>query len=402
MNLKSTTSSISDFFYARPKLKYYLPQALTIFFIVFIFGYFSYNAQVNMDNRGIDLRFLGEESSFDIQFTPFVEYDGTKSYATAYLVGLINTIIVALIGIFFATILGVVIGISRLSPNYLIAKMSEIYIEIFRNVPLLLQLFFWYFAVLRTLPLPKDAVNFYDISFLSIKGLYVPRFIWTNGQLFLTSIIASIIVIFFLLKFFKKEQEQTGKQYPKFLISLTIITVLPFLTFLIGGVSLDFEYPVLKQLSKTIYNFKGGISIIPELMALALALSLYTATFIAENVRAGIEGISRGQKEAAASIGLTPGQTLKLVVMPQALRIIIPPTTNQYLNLTKNSSLAAAIAYPDLVYPDLVLVFAGTALMQTGRAIEIISITMLSYLSLSITISIFMNWYNKKIAIKEK
>ena len=399
MNLKSTTSSISDFFYARPKLKYYLPQALTIFFIVFIFGYFSYNAQVNMDNRGIDfgLRFLGEESSFDIQFTPFVEYDGTKSYATAYLVGLINTIIVASIGIFFATILGVVIGISRLSPNYLIAKMSEIYIEIFRNVPLLLQLFFWYFAVLRTLPLPKDAVNFYDISFLSIKGLYVPRFIWTNGQLFLTSIIASIIIIFFLLKFFKKEQEQTGKQYPKFFISLTIIIVLPLLTFLIGGVSLDFEYPELKQLSKTIFNFQGGISIIPELMALALALSLYTATFIAENVRAGIEGISRGQKEAAASIGLTPGQTLKLVVMPQALRIIIPPTTNQYLNLTKNSSLAAAIAYPDLV-----LVSAGTALMQTGRAIEIISINMLSYLSLSITISIFMNWYNKRMAIKEK
>jgi len=194
-----------------------------------------------------------------------------------------------------------------------------------------------------------------------------------------------------------REQEQTGKQYPKFLISLTIITVLPLLTFLIGGVSLDFEYPELKQLSKTIYNFKGGIAIIPELMALALALSLYTATFIGENVRAGIEGISRGQKEAAASIGLTPGQTLKLVIMPQALRIIIPPTTNQYLNLTKNSSLAAAIAYPDLV-----LVFAGTALMQTGRAIEIISITMLSYLSLSISISIFMNWYNKKIAIKEK
>ncbi|SVB09392.1 uncharacterized protein METZ01_LOCUS162246, partial [marine metagenome] len=210
-------------------------------------------------------------------------------------------------------------------------------------------------------------------------------------------IIASLIVIFFLLKFFKKEQEQTGKQYPKFFISLAIIIVLPLLTFLIGGVSLDFEYPELKQLSKTIFNFQGGISIIPELMALALALSLYTATFIAENVRAGIEGISRGQKEAAASIGLTPGQTLKLVVMPQALRIIIPPTTNQYLNLTKNSSLAAAIAYPDLV-----LVFAGTALMQTGRAIEIISITMLSYLSLSIAISIFMNWYNKKIAIKEK
>ena len=399
MNLKSTTSSISDFFYTRPKLKYYLPQALTIFFIVFIFGYFSYNAQVNMDNRGIDfgLRFLGEESSFDIQFTPFVEYDGTKSYATAYLVGLINTIIVALIGIFFATIIGIVVGISRLSPNYLIAKMSEIYVEIFRNVPLLLQLFFWYFAALRALPLPKDAINFFDVSYLSIKGFYVPRFIWTNGSFIVGSIIVSTIIIFFLLKFFKKEQEQTGKQYPKFLTSLAVMIVLPLLAFLIGGVSLDFEYPELKQLSQTIYNFKGGIAIIPELMALAMALSLYTATFIAECVRAGIQGISKGQKDAAASMGLKPNQALRLVVMPQALRIIIPPTTNQYLNLTKNSSLAAAIAYPDIV-----LVFAGTALMQTGRAIEIISITMLSYLTLSITISIFMNWYNKKMAIKEK
>ena len=399
MNLKSTTSSISDFFYARPKLKYYLPQALTVFLIVFIFGYFSYNAQVNMDNRGIDfgLRFLGEEASFDIQFTPFVEYDGTKSYATAYLVGLINTIIVASIGIFLATIIGIVVGVSRLSPNYLIAKMSEIYVEIFRNVPLLLQLFFWYFAALRALPLPKDAISFFDVSYLSIKGFYVPRFIWANGSLIVGSIIVSTIIIFFLFKFFKKEQEQTGKQRPKFLISLAIITILPLLTFLIGGVSLVFEYPELKQLSQTIYNFKGGIAIIPELMALAMALSLYTATFIAECVRAGIQGIGKGQKEAAASIGLTPGQSLRLVVMPQALRIIIPPTTNQYLNLTKNSSLAAAIAYPDIV-----LVFAGTALMQTGRAIEIISITMLSYLTLSISISIFMNWYNKKMAIKEK
>jgi len=351
-----------------------------------------------MEEQGMEtgFSFLGGEAQFDIQFH-LIDYHGGMTYGRAYLVGLLNTILVAVLGIFFATILGVTIGVARLSTNFLVSRIAEWYVELFRNIPLLLQLFFWYFAVLRTLPLPKEAVSFFDVSFLSIKGLYVPRFIWTNGSLFLTSIIASLIVIFFLLKFFKKEQEQTGKQYPKFFISLTIIIVLPLLTFLIGGVSLDFEYPELKQLSKTIFNFQGGISIIPELMALALALSLYTATFIAENVRAGIQGISRGQKEAAASIGLTPGQTLKLVVMPQALRIIIPPTTNQYLNLTKNSSLAAAIAYPDLV-----LVFAGTALMQTGRAIEIISITMLSYLSLSIAISIFMNWYNKKMAIKEK
>ena len=398
MNLKSSTSGLTGFFSSKHNLKYYLPQILTVFGIIFIFGYFSYNAQINMDNRGIDfgLRFLGEEASFDIQFS-LIEYSGTSSYAKAYLVGLLNTILVAVIGIFFATILGIVIGISRLSPNYLISRIAEWYIEIFRNIPLLLQLFFWYFAALRALPLPKEAINFFDVAYLSVKGLYVPKFIWTNFSFFLYSIMASIIAIIFVYRYARKQQESTGKQIPKFIISLGIIIIIPLLTFLIGGVSLSFEYPVLTQLSKTIFNYIGGVSIIPELMALALALSLYTATFIAECVRAGIMGVTKGQKEAAASIGLTTGQILRLVIMPQALRIIIPPTTNQYLNLTKNSSLAAAIAYPDIV-----LVFAGTAMMQTGRAIEIVSITMLTYLSLSIAISIFMNWYNKKIAIKEK
>ncbi|HJO76879.1 MAG TPA: ABC transporter permease subunit, partial [Pelagibacteraceae bacterium] len=380
------------------RFKNYLPQALTLFFIIFVIGYFTYNAQVNMDNRGIDFgfRFLGEESSFDIQFS-LIEYSGASTYARAYLVGLLNTILVAVIGIFFASILGVVIGISRLSSNYLIAKVAEWYIEIFRNIPLLLQLFFWYFAALRALPLPKEAINFFDISYLSVKGFYVPKFVWTNFDIFLYSVIASIIAIIFVLKYAKKQQEQTGRRIPSFFISVGIIILIPSFTFLFGGVSLTFEYPVLKQMSETIYNYVGGVSIIPELMALALALSLYTATFIAECVRAGILGVTKGQKEAAASIGLTPAQVLRLVIMPQALRIIIPPTTNQYLNLTKNSSLAAAIAYPDIV-----LVFAGTAMMQTGRAIEIVSITMLTYLSLSIIISIFMNWYNKKMAIKEK
>ena len=195
----------------------------------------------------------------------------------------------------------------------------------------------------------------------------------------------------------KKDTRDASSLNPTAIISLSTLILVPLITFLFFGVSLTFEYPVLKQLSPTVYTYEGGVSIIPELIALALALSMYTATFIAENVRAGILGVSKGQKEAAASIGLTKNQILKLVVMPQALRIIIPPTTNQYLNLTKNSSLAAAIAYPDIV-----LVFAGTALMQTGRAIEIISITMLTYLTLSISISIFMNWYNKKMAIKEK
>jgi len=260
-----------------------------------------------------------------------------------------------------------------------------------------LQIFFWYYGALRLLPMPENAISFGEISFLTIKGWYVPKFLWTNFSIFFYSLIASLISIFYVFKYAKKQREEVGKHVPAGLISLSILIILPALTFLIGGVTLNFEYPELNQLSDTIYNFKGGISIIPELISLALALSMYTATFVAENVRAGIEGVGKGQKEAAASIGLTRGQILKLVVMPQALRIIIPPTTNQYLNLTKNSSLAAAIAYPDIV-----LVFAGTALMQTGRAIEIISITMGTYLFLSLTISVLMNSYNKKMAIKEK
>ncbi len=392
MNLKKFKFDLSN------KNKDLLPQILTILFIALVVIYFTINAQNNMGNRGISFGFgfLSQESSFDITFS-LIDYDGSHSYGRAFLVGLLNTILVSAIGIFFATILGVTVGIARLSQNYLIAKSAEWYVEIFRNIPLILQIFFWYFAALRALPLSENSINFYDISFLNVKGWYVPRFIWTNFSLFFYSIVAAIISIIFVSKYAKKQRDEFGKQLPTLYISLALLFGLPFLTFLIGGVSLTFEIPELNQLSKTIYVYKGGVSIIPELISLALALSMYTATFIAENVRAGILGVNKGQKEAAASIGLTKAQILKLVVMPQALRIIIPPTTNQYLNLTKNSSLAAAIAYPDIV-----LVFAGTALMQTGRAIEIISITMFTYLSLSLSISIFMNWYNKKMAIKEK
>ena len=392
MNLKKFKFDLSN------KNKDLLPQILTILFIALVVIYFTINAQNNMGNRGISFGFgfLSQESSFDITFS-LIDYDGSHSYGRAFLVGLLNTILVSAIGIFFATILGVTIGIARLSQNYLIAKSAEWYVEIFRNIPLILQIFFWYFAALRALPLSENSINFYDISFLNVKGWYVPRFIWTNFSLFFYSIVAAIISIIFVSKYAKKQRDEFGKQLPTLYISLALLFGLPFLTFLIGGVSLTFEIPELNQLSKTIYVYKGGVSIIPELISLALALSMYTATFIAENVRAGILGVNKGQKEAAASIGLTKAQILQLVVMPQALRIIIPPTTNQYLNLTKNSSLAAAIAYPDIV-----LVFAGTALMQTGRAIEIISITMFTYLSLSLSISIFMNWYNKKMAIKEK
>ncbi len=380
------------------KIRKILPQLITLLVVVLIFGFFTFNAQTNMASRGIDFGFgfLSQESSFDVQFS-LIEYDGSHSYARAYLVGLLNTLLVAFIGIIISTIIGVIVGIARLSPNYLIERSAAFYVEFFRNIPLLLQIFFWYFAALRALPLPEKADPIFGVFFLTIKGLFVPAFIWNNFDIFFYSLLAAIISIILIRNYAKKVQENQGKQIPVLYISISLLLVLPLLTFLIGGVSLNFEVPVLKQIAKTSFIYEGGLGLPPELIALTLALALYTATFIAECVRAGIQGINKGQKEAAASIGLTPNQVLKLVIMPQALRIIIPPTTNQYLNLTKNSSLAAAIAYPDLV-----LVFAGTALMQTGRAIEIVSITMFTYLSISLFISILMNWYNKKIAIKEK
>ena len=380
------------------KIKRFLPQILTLLFVILIFGFLTFNAQINMDNRGIDFGFgfLKQEASFDIQFS-LVEYDGLDPYWWAYVAALLNTLLVAALGIIFCTILGVIVGVARLSPNYLIRNAAVWYVEFFRNIPLLLQIFFWYYAALRALPLPQDAEPLLGVSYMTIKGFYIPAMVWGNLNIFLYSLLCAIIGIFVVRIYAKRLQENEGKQLPVFFISIGLITILPFLSFLLGGVTLDFDLPVLKELSATSFTYEGGIGLPPELIALTLALSLYTATFVAECVRAGIQGISKGQKEAAASIGLTPNQILKLVVMPQALRIIIPPTTNQYLNLTKNSSLAAAIAYPDLV-----LVFAGTALMQTGKAIEIVSITMLTYLTLSLAIAALMNWYNKRIEIKEK
>ena len=380
------------------KIKKIIPQLITLLFVILVFAFFSINASINMDSRGIDFGFgfLSQESSFDVQFS-LIDYDGSYSYYRAYLVGLLNTLLVSFISIIFCTIIGVIIGVARLSPNYLIRNTAAWYVEFFRNIPLLLQLFFWYYAALRVLPLPEKADALLGVSYLTIKGFYIPSMIWNNLDIFIYSILASIISIIFIRFYAKKIQETKGKQIPLVYISAAILIVLPLLSFLFGNVSLSFEIPVLKKLAKTSYIFEGGISLPPELIALVLSLSLYTSTFIAECVRAGIQGVGKGQREAAASVGLTPNQVLKLVIMPQALRIIIPPTTNQYLNLTKNSSLAAAIAYPDLV-----LVFAGTALMQTGKAIEIVSITMFTYLTISLAIAALMNWYNKKIEIKEK
>lgn len=378
-------------------MKKVIPQFLTLILIFLIIGFFTFNANVNMSNRGMEFgySFLKRAASFDIQFS-LIEYSRESTYARAYLVGLLNTLLVAFSGIIFATFLGLIFGIARLSPNFLISRFAGFYVEFFRNLPLLLQLFFWYYAALRVLPLPHETEGFNNF-YLTIKSLYTPSLVWQNLNIFLYLLIFSILLILIVKNYLKKIQEKEGKQYPIVYISILILIIIPSLSLIFGISSFEVEYPVYKQLSKTSGTFIGGLAIPPEFIALFLALSLYTGTFIAENVRAGIEGINKGQKEAAASIGLNRKQILNLIVLPQALRIIIPPTTNQYLNLTKNSSLAAAIAYPDIV-----LVFAGTALMQTGRAIEIVSITMFTYLSISLSISIFMNYYNKKFSLTEK
>ena len=395
--IQTHLEKIDQYLNDHPKVKFLLPQVILIIFVLSIIFYFSFNASSNLSARGINtgFGFLGNKASFDIQFS-LIEFNSSMTYGRAYLVGLLNTILVSVIGILFATILGFIFGILRLSSNPLASGLATTYIEFFRNVSLLLQLFFWYFTVLRLLPQADNSLVFFDTIYANIKGIYFPEFIWTNLSFLIYGLIFTFISIYFFNIYARRLRENSGKILPQFLISLGILIILPTLVIFMFGVGVEFSHPKL-EVEMGIANYIGGSSIIPEFLALAFALSIYTSTFIAENVRAGILGIDKGQKEAAASIGLTNTQILRLVVIPQALRIIIPPTTNQYLNLTKNSSLAAAIAYPDIV-----LVFAGTALMQTGRAIEIVTITMLTYLTLSISISIFMNWYNKKVSLTER
>ncbi|MDH3597185.1 MAG: amino acid ABC transporter permease, partial [Rhodospirillales bacterium] len=352
------------------------------------------NTMANLERQGIasGFGFLETTAGFSISQT-LVEYSEESSYGRAFLVGLLNTMLVSIIGIFFATILGFIIGVARLSRNWLISNLAAVYIEILRNIPLLLQIFFWYFAVLRNVPSPKNSHSLFDSFFLNIRGLYSPAPVFEAGfWLILVALVAGIVGVVVLARWARVRQERTGERFPVFFTSLGILIGLPLLAAIVTGFPLSWNYPELKG-----FNFVGGMVVIPELVALALALSTYTASFIAEIVRAGITAVSHGQTEAAYSLGLRAGPTLRLVVIPQALRVIIPPLTSQYLNLMKNSSLAAAIAYPDIV-----LVFAGTVLMQTGQAVEIISITMAVYLTLSLLISAFMNWYNKKMALVER
>jgi general L-amino acid transport system permease protein len=352
------------------------------------------NTLTNMQSRGIStgFGFLEETAGFGIIMS-LVPYDATMTYGRTFVVGLMNTLLVSAMGIVTATILGFIIGVARLSSNWLVAKLALVYIEVIRNIPLLLQIFFWYFAVLGSLPSPRQSVDVAGSLFLNNRGLYLPEPVTQDGfGLVWGSIIVAIVAVVGLQKWAKKRQLATGAIFPTFRVGLAIVVILPVLAYFAAGSPLTWDMPALKG-----FNFGGGITIIPELAALWVALSLYTASFIAEIVRSGILSVSKGQTEAAKALGLPNGRILRLVVIPQAMRVIIPPLTSQYLNLTKNSSLATAIGYPDLV-----AVFMGTTLNQTGQAVEVVAITMAVYLTISLLISLFMNIYNRAVAIKER
>ena len=375
----------------------FLPQFFLLLFFCLLIFYFTRNAQINLLARNITsgFDFLSTNSGFDVQFS-LIPYDGSFSFGRAYLVGLLNTLLVSFFGIIFASILGFIIGISRLSENLLLSKLSLFYVELFRNLPLILQIFFWYFVVLRNLPSTEKSLILLNFLIVNVQGFYFPKFIFTNFPFVLYGIIFATLTIFLVKYYSNKMFYNTGKYLPIFKLSLVFLILFPLIFSFLGNVGLKFEQAKLIQ-NFGIFNYVGGVKLVPEFLALLFALSLYTSAFIAENVRAGILSISKGQKEAAKSIGLNNSLSLKLIIIPQALRVIIPPTTNQYLNLVKNSSLAAGIGYPDLTS-----VFAGTSLSQTGKAIEIIFIVMMTYLSISLFISLILNWYNKKIAFISK
>ena len=386
---RSTTKPWND-----PKVRSIFYQALLLSLVVSFGMYIFGNTAANLERQGIatGFDFLQTTAGFGI-ITHLIEYTEASSYGRAFFVGLLNTLLMAFTGIIAATILGVIVGISRLSKNWLIARMALVYIEIFRNIPLLLQIFFWYFAVLRALPAPRNSMNFMDGVFFNNRGLYLPSSILEEGfSVVVWAFVIAIIAVVIIARWARKRQEQTGQQFHTVYVSVGILVALPLLAMIVTGFPLSWEIPALKG-----FNFVGGTVIIPEFMSLWLALSVYTASFIAEIVRAGIQAVDHGQTEASHALGLRSGPTLRLVILPQALRVIIPPLSSQYLNLTKNSSLATAIAYPELVS-----VFTGTILNQTGQAVEIISITMAVYLSISLGISMIMNWYNAKMALVER
>jgi general L-amino acid transport system permease protein len=380
--------------YNSPKVRALFYQ-LVLLAAVLWFGYeFALNARTNLEAQRIasGFGFLENTAGFGVNQS-LIPYSETDSYGRVFLVGLLNTLLVAGIGIVLATILGFVIGIARLSPNWLLARLAGGYVELIRNLPLLFQILFWYLAVLGTLPGPRQSLSIFGDIFINNRGMFVPKPVFGAGAEYVgAAFMIAVLATIGLRAWAVRRQERTGQRFPLLWTTLAMLVGLPLVVLLALGVPIGFEHPQLRG-----FNFVGGVRLLPEFVALLIALTTYTAAFIAEVVRAGVLAVSRGQTEAATALGLRRGLTLRLIVVPQALRVIVPPLTNQYLNLTKNSSLAVAVGYPDLF-----AVFAGTTLNQTGQAIEIIAITMAVYLAISLITSGLMNWYNAHIRVTER
>lgn len=358
-----------------------------------VLGWIAYeiisNARTNLENQHIaaGFGFLANNAGFDVNQT-LISYTGSDTFLRVFVVGLLNTLVVSVVGIVFATVIGFIVALCRLSPNWLVSRVGEIYVEIIRNLPLLFQILFWYLAVLAALPNPRQSISFLGIAFISNRGLVIPSPIGQGGLLpFMAMLALGIIASLGLRSYARRALFQAGRVIRIWPYVLGFLFGLPLVTMLVFGLPFTVELPQLKG-----FNFAGGARVIPEFVALTLALSTYTAAFIAEIVRAGILSVHKGQMEAGASLGLSRGSTLRLIVVPQAMRVIVPPLTNQYLNLTKNSSLAVAIGYPDLVS-----VWAGTSLSQTGQAIEIITMTMGVYLLISLITSGVMSIYGWRL-----
>jgi general L-amino acid transport system permease protein len=374
-----------------PKFRALFYQFLLLVTVAW-FGYeFALNARENLAAQGIGsgFGFLSTTAGFGVNQS-LIAYNESDTYGRVFLVGLLNTLLVAGIGIVLATILGFVIGIGRLSINWLLARLCGGYVELIRNLPLLFQILFWYLAVLGSLPGPRQSISLFGEVFLSNRGLIIPAPVVGEGGEFVgAALILGVLALLGLRFWSRRRQELTGRQFPLLWVGLALVVALPLVTLAATGFPIGFERPELRG-----FNFVGGVRLVPEFIALLLGLTIYTAAYIAEVVRGGILAVPRGQTEAALALGLRRGLMLRLIIVPQALRVIVPPLTNQYLNLTKNSSLAVAIGYPDLF-----AVFAGTALNQTGQAIEIIAITMAVYLSISLITSALMNYYNSRVAV---
>jgi general L-amino acid transport system permease protein len=380
-------------FWNDPKVRSIFVQAVLVCVLLFLCYEIVENTVANLRklNKTFGFDFTSQTSGFDI-IQSVIPYSSASTYGRALMVGFLNTIIVSVLSIIAATIIGFVMGVMRLSKNWLVAKIATIYVEVFRNVPLLLWIIVFYIAALQPLPSVKEAYSLFGSFFLSKKGFMMPAPIFGDGAwLGLAGLIIAILASWMISRWSRARQAATGQTFPVFFTSLALIIFLPLFGLTLVGFPLTWEYPEL-----TGFNFTGGIALIPELIAMFMALSIYTGTYIAEAVRAGIQAVSHGQTEAAHALGLRHGKTLRLVVVPQAMRVIIPPLASTYLSLTKNSSLAVAIGYPDLV------AVGGTVLNQTGKAIEIVGLWMVVYLSLSLLTSLLMNWFNSSMKLVER